>query len=135
MKKVVSFKFLLIGLLSIIIIGVTTSSFATDSVLESGNNTSTPTAISASEYQNASVIPTDNNTVNTTTGTSSSTTSTTTSTGTSTNSVYNTIDEDNTNKDTIPQTGIEDGYVGILLIVFVAASIFAYKKMKDYKNI
>ena len=134
MKKVVSFKILLIGLLSLIIIGVTTSSFATDSVLESGNNTSTPTAISASEYQNASVIPTDNNTVNTT-GTSSSTTSTTTSTGTSTNSVYNTIDEDNTNKDTIPQTGIEDGYVGILLIVFVTASIFAYKKMKDYKNI
>ena len=131
MKKVVSFKFLLIGVLSLIIIGATTSSFATDSVLESGNNTSTPTAISASEYQNASVIPTDNNTVSTS-GTSSSTT---TSTGTSTNSVYNTIDEDNTNKDTIPQTGIEDGYVGILLIVFVAASIFAYKKMKDYKNI
>ena len=131
MKKVVSFKVLLIGILSLIIIGSATVSFATDSVLESGNNT-TPTAITSSEYENASVIPTDNNTTSTTNTTK--TTNTTTSTGTSTNSVYNTIDEDNTT-DKIPQTGIEDGYLGILLIVFVGVSIFAYKKMKDYKNI
>lgn len=135
MKKVVSFKVLLIGILSLVIMGCATSSFATSSVLESGNTT-TPTAITSTEYENASVIPTDSNTTNTTNTatTTNTTTSTSTSTGTSTNSVYNTIDEDNS-KDTIPQTGITDGYVGVLLIVFVAASIFAYKKMKDYKNI
>ena len=65
MKKVVSFKVLLIGILSLVIIGCATSSFATSSVLESGNTT-TPTAITSTEYENASVIPTDSNTTNTT---------------------------------------------------------------------
>lgn len=129
MKKVVSFKVLLIGMISLLVIGVSTSCFATGSVLE-GNNTVAPTAITSSEYENASVIPNGNTTSN-----NSITNSSSTSTGTTTSSVYNTIDEDNSNTDTIPQTGIEDGYVGILLIVFIAAAIFAYKKMKDYKNI
>lgn len=127
-------KKLMIGILSLVIMGATTSVFATDSVLETGNttsgDTSTATEITSSEYENASTIPTDTNTSATT-----DTNNTITSTGTSTDSLYNTVDEEDEEDDKMPQTGIEDSYIGILLIGCVAISIFTYKKMKDYKNV
>ena len=39
------------------------------------------------------------------------------------------------NNSALPQTGIEDSGMGILLIVCVACAIFAYKKVSDYRNI
>lgn len=130
MKKVVSLKSLMVIILSFAIIGFTTSVFATDSVLEtsSGNNVATATEITTADLNSATTIPTDNNVVSTT-----DSSLTTTSTGTDTNSAYNTVDEEDTDK--MPQTGIEDSYVGILLIICVAAAIFTFKKMKDYKNV
>ena len=128
MKKVVSFKKLIIALISISLILISTFSYATDSVLETGDGSSSVTEITTNEYDNALTIPEDTNTVNNTTN------NTSTSQGITTNSAYNTVDEDNTT-DEIPQTGIEDGYIGVLLIVFVGISIFTFKKMRDYKNI
>ncbi len=140
MKKVVSLKSLMVMLISFAIIGVATSAFATDSVLETntGNNVPAATEVTAADLNTATTIPTDNgNNAAVSSSTESTTSSTeqqlTTSKGTDTNSVYNTVDEDDTDK--MPQTGIEDHYVGILLIVCVAAAIFTYKKMKDYKNV
>lgn len=137
MKKVVS---LFVILLSFVMIGVTTSVFATDSVLETntGNNVQGATELTAADLNTATTIPTDNNSVissddnNLTSGVENQLT---TSNGTDTNSAYKTVDEDDTDKDKMPQTGIEDHYVGLLLIVCVAAAIFTYRKMKDYKNV
>ena len=47
---------------------------------------------------------------------------------------YNTNSNTN-NKSGLPQTGIEDYNIGILLIIGVGSAIFAYKKIQDYKNV
>ena len=135
MKKVVSLKSLMVVMLSCSIIGITTSIFATDSVLETdtGNNVPAATEVTAADLNTATTIPTDNNTVSSSTNTTTTDQQLLTSTGTDTNSAYNTVDEDDSEK--MPQTGIEDHYIGILLIICVAAAIFTYKKMKDYKNV
>ena len=88
----------------------------------------------------AQTVPQDSNYANNATGsnvvaTGSNTTNNTannTSNGINTSSQYNTVDED---KKDLPQTGIEDHNIGILLIICVAAAIYAYKKMRDYKNV
>ncbi len=125
MKKIISLKSILMIIFSLIIVGISTQIFATDSVLETGNN-STPTPVTSGEYNNAASIPVDTNyTTNNTTNNIS--------TGINTSSAYNTVDEED--EDKLPQTGIEDYNIGILLIICVGASIYTYKKMKDYKNI
>lgn len=116
-------------MLSLVIIGVTTQVLATDSVLETGNNT--PTTITSDDYNNAASIPVDTNyTTNNTNNTNNTTNNV--SNGLNTSSAYNSADED---EDELPQTGIEDYNIGILLIICVGAAIYTYKKMKDYKNI
>ena len=52
------------------------------------------------------------------------------------NNIVNTNNKVNvSNNSALPQTGIEDSGMGILLIVSVAFAIFAYKKVSDYRNI
>ena len=130
MKKLISLKSIMIGILSLIIIGTTTSVFATDSVLET-ENTSSATEITADDLNNAQTIPTDSNYA---TGNNSTVISSgnSVSNGVNTSSAYNTVDEED---EDLPQTGIEDYNIGILLIIFIGAAIYTYKKMKDYKNI
>lgn len=129
MKKVVSLKSILMILLSLTVITVSTQVFATGSVLETGNNAAT--TITSDDYNNASQIPVDTNYItNNTTDTNN--TSNNVSNGINTSSAYNSANE---NEDELPQTGIEDYNIGILLIICVAAAIYTYKKMKDYKNI
>jgi len=43
--------------------------------------------------------------------------------------------EEDKKEESLPQTGIEDSGTGILLIVCAASAIFAYRKVKEYKNI
>ena len=128
MKKLVSLKSLMVIVLSFAIIGFTSSIFATDSVLEinTGNNITAATELTAADLSSATVIPTDNNIV------VEPDTSLTTSEGTDANPAFSTADEE---EDKMPQTGIEDNYIGILLIICVAAAIFTFKKMKDYQNV
>lgn len=142
MKNIISSKKVIIGILSFAIIGTKTVVFATDSVLEtntSNNNIQTATEVTTTDLNSASTIPVDTNTDTSTSNSTTATTiptdtnSTTTSNGVDTNSDYKTVDEDDTDK--MPQTGIEDSYVGILLIVFVAIALFTFKKMKDYRNV
>ena len=111
----------MIILLSVILVAFTTNVFAVDVLGE--NNTS---PINPGEYKNAQTPPTDNNTTNNTNNTIN----------TSTNNSVNNVKTYNTNNKTdLPQTGIEDYNIGILLIICVASAIFAYKKVNDYKNI
>lgn len=127
MKKVVSLKSLMIGILSLVIISVTTSAFATDSVLETGDNSAT-TEVTSTDLNQAQTIPTDEN------YTTGGNNTPVVSTGTTQESAYNTVDKDEED-DNLPQTGIEDYNIGILLIICVAISIYTYKKMRDYKNV
>ena len=140
MKKSVSLKLLII-MLSIILIASYTSVFATDSVLETGDNSQTIQVTSEDlNDANASIIPEDTNyatsagstTVDVDSGNNSTNNTSNTSNGINTSTAYNTVDKD---ENDLPQTGIEDYNIGILLIICIAASIYTYKKMKSYKNI
>ena len=54
---------------------------------------------------------------------------TTTNTNINTNTSYRT----NTNTETLPKTGVTDGYVvAILVTVCAISAIYAYKKIRDY---
>lgn len=141
MKKVLSTKKITMFLILLIIV-IGTRVFATDSILGNSSTDSKNTAIqiTPNDIEGAQTIQQDpnyantagSNVVSTGTNTSNSASSNNTSNGINTSSQYNTVDED---KKDLPQTGIEDHNIGILLIVFIAAAIYAYKKMKDYKNV
>ena len=56
-------------------------------------------------------------------------TTTNTNVNTNTNTSYRT----NTNTETLPKTGVTDGYVvAILVTVCAISAIYAYKKIRDY---
>ena len=140
MKKVLSTKKITMFLILLIII-IGTRVFATDSILgTSSTDNNTAIQITQDDMNSAQTVPQDSNYANNTAGsnivaTGSNTTNNTTnntSNGINTSSQYNTVDED---KKDLPQTGIEDHNIGILLIICVAAAIYAYKKMRDYKNV
>lgn len=154
MKKLVNLKTMLISVMMVAVMGATTMVFATevttgtntttDSVFDTNGTatttTSEPVAVTSDDYNNAGTIPVDTNytaDTNTTTVDTNTTTidTNTTSEGINETAAYNTVDEEDNEKDEMPQTGIEDYHVGALLIICVAASIYTYKKMKDYKNI
>ena len=132
MKKIINLKEMLIILISLILIALSTNVLATDLVL--GNNNSS-TTISGTEYDNAQTIPEENNSVPTTIN--NNTTNNNLINNNTTNNVVNNAKTYNTSNNTsnLPQTGIEDYNVGILLIICIASAIFAYKKINDYKNI
>lgn len=119
MKKIISVKEIMIILISVILITVATTAFATEPVL----------GITGNEYENAQTVPEDNTNTNINTNTK-------TNTNTDTNTNPNTAKKYNTNNTTdLPQAGIEDYNVGILLVICIASAIYAYKKITDYKNI
>ena len=58
---------------------------------------------------------------------------TTTNTSTNTNTNTSTSYRTNNNTETLPKTGVTDGYVVALLVTVCAISaIYAYKKIRDY---
>ena len=111
MKKVISLKEILVVLISVILITVATTVSAADVVLGDNN---TPT-ITENEYNNAQTVPQGNNTANT-----------------SNNAANNLMNNNNTD---LPQTGIQDYNIAILLVIGIASAVFAYKKISDYKNV
>ena len=123
MKKVINLKEVMIILLSVVLVTISVNVFASDSLFLDTNNTTT---IQANEYDDAQTVPdnTVNNPVNNVTNNKVNNT---------TNNTVKTYNTNNTNN--LPQTGIEDYNIGILLIVCIASAIFAYKKINDYRNI
>ena len=78
----------------------------------------------------------------TTNGTDTSTTDGTTTTGTDTTTTGTQSEETTPNLDenkteTLPQTGIEENTIVFVafIAIFVVSAVFAYKKVKEYKNI
>lgn len=128
MKKVIDVKEIMIILISVVLITVSTAVFATDVFGE--NNT--PSTIDKNEYVNAQNPDVENTNTNTNTNTNKNTN---TNTNTNTNNTVKKYNTNNSNKTDLPQTGIEDYNIGIVLIICVASAIYAYKKVGDYRNI
>ena len=117
MKKSTLIKFVSILLISVMVMMFSTNVFAATELSlpgsTSGNNTQTNT--SDNTPSNASKNNISNNTSNGNTNRNS-------------NSIYN-----NTN---LPKTGIEDSIpVAMLVVVFGISAVYAYKKIKDYRNV
>lgn len=129
MKKVSLIKGILLILLSVVLIG-TTGVYAADSDLEDDIDDMMNFTNTSSNKANTS------NTSNTTNRTNTSNTNkvnnTTNTNRTSNNSsVYN-----NTNNTSLPKTGIEDSFPTIaLIVVFGISAVYAFNKIRDYKNI
>ena len=72
---------------------------------------------------------TNSNSTNTNTNTNNTNTNNTNRNNTNNSSIYN-------NTNSLPKTGVTDSIpVAVLLIVFAISAVYAYKKIKDYKNI
>ncbi len=91
----------------------------------STNNTNTNSTGNTNNTSNSSNT---NNTNNTNTNKNNTTNTNNTKNNTNNSSVYN-----NTN---LPKTGLEDSVpVAMLVVVFGISAVYAYKKIKDYRNI
>lgn len=127
MKKSLKTKKVLILIVCIImILLIINKSFAT----------SEPIIISGNEYESIQETPTISG--NSSSGnTSSNNSNNSYSGGINTNNSSNNSAKryNNTNISSVPQTGIEDYNIGILLIIAVASAMYAYKKIKDYNNL
>lgn len=128
MKKVINLKEIMIVLVAVLLITFSTSVFA----LDLGNIDNNTTTITGNEYDNAQTVPEDNTNTNTNINTNTNT-NINTNTNSNTNNSVKTYNTNNTTD--LPQTGIEDYNIGILLIICVASAIYAYKKVGDYRNI
>lgn len=132
MKKLVSVKEVMIILISLLLIVVSTEVFATQPGLVLGENNSQ--TVSPDDYANAQTPEVENTANNTVNNVANNTANNTINN--KTNNTANNTKVYNTNKTTdLPQTGIEDYNIGILLIICVASAIYAYRKINDYKNI
>lgn len=117
----------LIKLFSILLISVMVMMFSTN-VLAADNDTNgfsdLTNTINNTNTNNAN----NTNTNNANTNTNNTNTNTNNTNKTNNSSVYN-----NTN---LPKTGIEDSIpVALLVVVFGISAVYAYKKIKEYRNI
>ena len=126
MKKSNLIKVVVILGISLMVMLFSTSVMAAEVDLTdtlSGNNTNSANANSNSANTNSNSANTNSNRTNNT-----NTNRTNNTNNTNNSSVYN-----NTN---LPKTGISDSIpVALLLVVFGVSSVYAYKKIRDYKNI
>ena len=120
MKKVMSMKIISIVLMCLLLMNVASEIFATSIVF--GDEGTTQKKVSKTEFDEAQGDGAQDLTPQTTTDTTK---------GTGTEKEVKRYDKD----DGLPQTGIEDYNIGILLIIAIASAIFAYRKINDYKNI
>ena len=141
MKNSKLVKIVLIIIMSLAIIIATKSSFAVTSLTD-GSLTGTSTTGNSITSEN-NTIP--GNTISSgTTGNSisSGTSGNSISSGTSRNSitpkntVLTTSNTSSYNNTSLPKTGVEDSMpIVVLAVVLGISSVYAYKKIQDYKNI
>lgn len=136
MKKLVSVKEIMIILISLLLIILSTEVFAaqTDLNLVLVGQDNGAQTVSPDDYADAQTPEVENKANNTPTTPANNTVNN--SINNKTNNTVNNTKVYNTNKTTdLPQTGIEDYNIGILLIICIASAIFAYRKINEYKNI
>lgn len=136
MKKSNLVKLFSILLISVMVMIFSTNVLAADesngfnqlTLNSNSSNSSTNNTNSTGNTNNTSNSSNTNNTNNTNTNKNNTTNTNNTKNNTNNSSVYN-----NTN---LPKTGIEDSIpVAMLVVVFGISAVYAYKKIKDYRNI
>lgn len=125
MKKSNLIKLFSVLLISVMVIMFSTNVFAADNT---SNGYSDLTGTLSNTNTNNTNTNTNTNTNNTNTNTNNTNVNTNNANKTNNSSIYN-----NTN---LPKTGIEDSIpVALLVVVFGISAVYAYKKIKDYRNI
>ena len=114
---------LMVVLFSTNVMAAETDNGFTDLTPTVDNNTTNGTSNANSNTANSNTNSTNNTNRNNTSNNTNSTNNTNNS------SIYN-------NTNSLPRTGVTDSIpVAVLLIVFAISAVYAYKKIKDYKNI
>jgi len=118
MKKIISLKEIILILMIVMLLGAITNVHASGGLVI-GNN----------EYEGAQQVPDEKDANNNITNNETN--------NINNNAIKNSISNNkaNGNNTALPQTGIEDYNIGILLIICIASAMYAYKKMSDYKKI
>jgi len=130
MKKTNLLKVFSILILSVMVIFMAKSVNAADGFTDMTN-----TLVNNGTSNNSSTNATTNNSANTNTSNSNTNTSNTNRTNTNTNR-SNTRNSSVYNNTSLPSTGIGDSLpIAALVVVFGISAVYAYKKIKDYRNI
>lgn len=118
----------LIKVISILVISLMVMLFSTNVMAAETDNGFTDLTPSVNNTN------TNNSNTNSTNNTNSNTNNTNTNNTNRTNNTNNSSIYNNTNS--LPRTGVTDSIpVAVLLTVFAISAVYAYKKIKDYKNI
>ena len=118
---------LMVMLFSTNVMAAETDNGFTDLTPSVDNNTTNGTSNGTSNSNSNSTNSNTNSTNNTNRNNTSNNTNRTNNTNNS--SIYN-------NTNSLPKTGVTDSIpVAVLLIVFAISAVYAYKKIKDYRNI
>lgn len=126
MRKTNLIKVITILLMSVMVMLFTTTVRAVDS--DDGFNDLTSEISSNTNTNNTNTNSTNTNNTNTNSANTNSTNKNTNNTNKNNTSVYSNTD--------LPKTGIEDSIpVAMLVVVFGISAVYAYKKIKEYKNI
>ena len=131
MKNSNLIKIFLVMVVSIALFFTATSVFADDAVIDLTNTIGNTTTDNNTSADNNTALDTNalDDGLNTNTNTNSSYNSLTTTTNTNSSSY-------NTNNTNLPSTGLEGSGLTIAIIAVLAISgVYAYKKVRDYKNI
>lgn len=113
MKKIVNSKMILIVMMALVFISLVS------------------TFVYASDTNGLNLITDPNATTTTNNITTNTNTSTNTTNNITTNTSTNTSSYNNTTTK-LPQTGIEDYSLGLIIVVCAVSAIYAYKKIRDY---
>jgi len=126
----------LVKLFSILLISVMVMLFSTN-VLAADESGFSQLTLNNSTSNNNSNTTSNNSSTNTNTSNNNSTNSNSTrNTNNTANKTNNTNNSSKYNNTNLPKTGIEDSIpVAMLVVVFGISAIYAYKKIKDYRNI
>ena len=120
----------LIKIFSVIIIGMMLMFYSTEVFADNDTFTDLTSTINSTQ-SNGTNSNSSNSSSNTTNNSSSNSSRTNTSNNTTNNSSVYTNNSTN-----LPSTGIEDSFpVGVLIVVLIISSVYAYKKINEYKNI
>ena len=120
----------LIKVISILVISLMVMLFSTNVMAAETDNgfTDLTPSVNNTNTDNSNTNSNSTNT-NTNTNTNNTNTNNTNRNNTNNSSIYN-------NTNSLPKTGVTDSIpVAVLLIVFAISAVYAYKKIKDYKNI
>ncbi len=138
-------KSVLMSVMSILLTGIIVLLFNTQVLAaESGNLTDlTDTLNSNTNSENSNTNNSNTNSSNTNSSNTNRTNTNNTNTNTNNTNSSNTNRSNSTptsiytnNDSNLPQTGIEDSIpVAMLVVIFSISAIYAYKKIKDYRNI